>query len=603
MEVKVKAILSGNEAIARGAWEAGVAVASAYPGTPSTEILENLATYSGVYAEWAPNEKVAVDVAAGAAYNGRRAMATMKHVGLNVAADSFFYIALTGAEAGLVIISADDPGMHSSQNEQDSRNYAKFARVPCLDPSDSQEAKDMVMAAFDLSEQFDTPVLVRMTTRVAHSSSVVELGERVEHGRRVEQFPRNMQKYVALPAIARRLHVIQEERMNKLADFAETFAFNRMEMGSPDLGIVSSGVAYQYAREVFPTASFLKLGMSYPMPRRMIADFARQVKRLIVIEEGDPFLEEGIRLLGIAAEGKAIFPLCGELSVQVVRDSAVAAGLLPESDKVRRVAVETGPLPPRPPVLCPGCPHRPVFAVLRKLKMPVMGDIGCYTLGALPPLSTIHTTGCMGAGIGVAHGADKAGDGQERFVAVIGDSTFFHTGLPALLNVAYNRSRVITVIMDNRVTAMTGHQHNPGTGQTLQGQPTHEVELEPLVRAMGVQNVYTVDSYQVNEVERVFRECLAFDGPSVIITRRECALLPMVRKQYVALRVNPEKCVACGTCLRTGCPALTLSDEVYEKTGKYKTRIDPLLCTGCEVCAQVCPKGAILFRHEVQQPT
>jgi len=388
--------------------------------------------------------------------------------------------------------------------------------------------------------------------------------------------------------------------MKKLADFVETFAFNRVEMGSPELGIVSCGVAYQYAREVFPDASFLKLGMSYPLPRAMVADFARQVKRLIVIEEGDPFLEEGIRLIGIPAEGKSIFPLCGELSVQVVRDSAIAAGLLPKSERVKRVAVETGQLPPRPPVLCPGCPHRPVFTVLRKLKLPVTGDIGCYTLGASSPLSAIDTTGCMGASIGVAHGADKAGDGSERFVAVIGDSTFFHTGLPALLNVVYNQSRAIVVIMDNRITAMTGHQDNPGTGRRLQGQPTREVELEPLIRAMGIDRVHTVDPYQVKEVERTFRECLAVDSPSVIITRRECALLPAVRKQYVALRVNLEKCDACGICLRTGCPALMFSDEVYEKTGKFKARIDPLLCTGCEVCAQVCPKGAILFRREVQ---
>lgn len=593
----MREILSGNEAIARGAWESGVAVASAYPGTPSTEILENLARYPDVYAEWAPNEKVALDVAVGAAYNGRRALCTMKHVGLNVAADSFFYVAETGLEAGLVIISADDPGMHSSQNEQDNRNYAKFARVPCLEPSDSQEAKEMIGAAYALSEQFDTPVLFRITTRIAHSSSAVELGERVERPRRVERFPRNPEKYVTIPAHARRLRVLVEERLKRLTEFAETFPCNRAEMGDADLGIITSGVAYQHAREVFPRASFLKLGMTYPLPRRMIMDFAGRVRRLIVIEELDPFLEENIRLMGVDVEGKSIFPTIGEFSTTVVRESAIEAGLLGESERIEAVAVDTGALPARPPVLCPGCPHRPVFTVLRKLKVPVTGDIGCYTLGVMPPLSSMHTTGCMGASIGVAHGADKA-DGNERFVAAIGDSTFFHTGLPALLNVAYNRSHVITVIMDNRITAMTGHQDNPGTGLTLQGQQTIELELEPIVRALGIERVYTVDSYDIGEVERVFRRCLEADGPSVVITRRECALLPAVRKQYVALEVNPELCVACGACIRTGCPALTRGGEIYEKTGKRKTRIDPLLCTGCEVCAQVCPQAAISFRSQ-----
>ena len=596
----MREILSGNEAIARGAWEAGVVVASAYPGTPSTEILENLARYPQVYAEWATNEKVALDAAIGAAYSGRRALSTMKHVGLNVAADSFFYASMTGTEAGLVIVSADDPGMHSSQNEQDNRNFARFARVPCLEPSDSQEAKDMVGLGFDLSERFDTPVMLRITTRLAHSSSPVELGERVDHPPRTEKFPRNPQKYVTLPAHARRLHTLVEQRTVKLAEFSETFPYNRIEMDDTRLGIVTCGIAYQYAREVFPHASFLRLGMTYPVPHQLVADFASRVERLIVIEELDPFLEEAIRLMGFPVEGKSFIPLCGELSTTVVRESAIAAGLLPESERRPVVSINTNSsLPVRPPVLCPGCPHRPVFTILRKLKVPVTGDIGCYTLGAMSPLSSIHTTGCMGAGIGVAHGADKAGT-DERFVAVIGDSTFFHTGLPALLNVAYNRSRVTTVIMDNRVTAMTGHQENPGTGHTLQGQPTPEIELEPLVRALGIDRVETVDPYQVAEVERVLRDSLQIDGPSVIITRRECALLPAVRKLYVALRVNPELCIACGTCLRTGCPALTQGDEIYEKTGKHKTRIDPLLCTGCELCAQVCPKSAILFRHQVQ---
>ncbi len=606
----MKEILSGNEAIARGAWESGVVVASAYPGTPSTEILENLARYPDVYAEWGPNEKVSMDAAIGAAYNGRRAMSTMKHVGLNVAADSFFYVAETGLEAGLVIVSADDPGMHSSQNEQDNRHYAEFARIPCLEPTDSQEAKDLVGVALDLGEQFDTPVLLRITTRIAHSSSPVELGEREEHAPQLDRFPRNPQKYVALPAHARRLHVIVEERLGRLAEFAESFPYNRIEMGSTELGIVSAGVAYQYAREVFPHASFLKLGMTYPLPSRLIAEFAGRVKRLIVVEELDPFIENHIRLMGLPVEGKSIFPLCGELSTSTVRDAAIAAGLLPDSSRVPTVAVDTSGLPVRPPVLCPGCPHRPVMSVLRKLKLTVMGDIGCYTLGTMPPLNAVHFCGCMGAGIGVAHGADIAhtrglGGGQpsdEHYVAIIGDSTFFHTGLPALLNVVYNKSRVITVIMDNRSTAMTGHQQNPGTGFTLQGQATAAIELEPLVRAMGIpaEAVHTVDSYDVAAVEDVFKKSLAIDGPSVIITRRECALLPAVRKQYVPLSVNTDLCIACGTCLRLGCPALSQGEEIYEKTGKRKSQIDPLLCTGCEVCAQVCPKSAIRFRSQVQ---
>jgi indolepyruvate ferredoxin oxidoreductase alpha subunit len=594
----MKRILSGNEAIAWGAWEAGVEVAAAYPGTPSTEILETFATLPDVYAEWATNEKVAMDVAIGAAYAGRRAMTCMKHVGLNVAADSFFYVSMTGIEAGLVIVSADDPAMHSSQNEQDNRNYAKFARVPCLEPSDSQEAKELVAAALDLSEQFDTPVLLRITTRIAHTYSPVETGERQKRLPKVEKFPRNFEKYVMLPVNARRRHPVLEERIAKLQEFAETFPYNRLELRGEELGIVTCGVAYQYAREVFPDASILRLGMTYPLPRRLIADFAGRVRRLIVLEELDPFLEEEIRNLGLPVEGKSIFPICGEFSPEVVRDAAIAAGLLPESERVVPPNPIKGDLPPRPPVLCPGCPHRGVFYVMKKFKLPVQGDIGCYTLGAMPPLSTIDFCGCMGAGIGVAHGADKAGD-PERQIAVIGDSTFFHTGMPALLNVAYNRGKTITVIMDNRVTAMTGHQHNPGTGYTLQGEKTVEIELEPLVRAMGIPHVRTVDAYDLKAVQEAFEEALAKEEPAVIITRRECALLPEARKRYLPLRVDRSKCIACWTCFRVGCPAIRRSDEIFEKNKRQKSDIDPLLCTGCEVCAQVCPQHAILFRAEV----
>ncbi len=603
-------LLSGNEAVARGAWEAGVAVASAYPGTPSTEILEEFARFPGAYAEWAPNEKVALDAAIGAAYAGRRALAAMKHVGLNVAADSLMYASLTGMEAGLVIVSADDPGMHSSQNEQDNRTFAKFARIPCLEPADSQEAKDLTVAAFALSERFDTPVLLRLTTRICHSTSAVRLdagqwaadesGARGDlsapgTGLPVRPFPRNPEKYVSVPANARRRRPVVEGRIRDLVAAAETFPFNRIEPGDPALGIISAGVAYQYAREVFPHASFLRLGMTWPLPERLVRAFAASVERLIVIEELDPFIEEAVRLLGIPVEGKSIFPLIGELDPRVVRESAIRAGLLPESARVPLPAVDPGPLPARPPVLCPGCPHRGTFYILNKLKVPVNGDIGCYTLGLIPPLSAIHTTGCMGAGIGVAHGAAKAGS-PERHVAVIGDSTFFHTGIPALINVVYNRSNVITVIMDNRVTGMTGHQDNPGTGRTLQGQETTRIALEPLVRALGVRHVKTVPAHDVGEIERTLKAYLKLDEPAVLITEEPCALLPEARKRWVPLEVIAEKCNGCTICFRIGCPAILKSDELDERYGRPKALIDAALCTGCEVCAQVCPRGAILFR-------
>jgi indolepyruvate ferredoxin oxidoreductase alpha subunit len=603
-------LLSGNEAVARGAWEAGVTVASAYPGTPSTEILEELARFPAVYAEWAPNEKVALDVAIGAAYAGRRALAAMKHVGLNVAADALMAASITGIEAGLVVVSADDPGMHSSQNEQDNRTYARFARIPCLEPSDSQEAKDLTVAAFELSERFDTPVLLRLTTRICHSTSAVILDTRSrkldESGESdqlpassfqqpVKPFPRNPEKYVSIPAHARRRRPIVEQRIRDVATAAESFPFNRIEKGDGALGIITAGVAYQYAREVFPDASVLRLGMTWPLPEQLIREFAAGVDRLIVIEELDPFIEEAVRLMGIAVEGKSIFPLIGELDPRVVRECAVSAGLLPEAARVPLPVVELPPLPARPPVLCPGCPHRGTFYILNKLKVPVNGDIGCYTLGLVPPLSAIHTTGCMGAGIGVAHGAAKAGS-PERHVAVIGDSTFFHTGIPALINVVYNRSNVVTVIMDNRVTGMTGHQDNPGTGRTLQGQETTRIELEPLVRALGVRHVRTIPAYAVDEIEAALKAYLKLDEPSVLITEEPCALLPDARKRWVPLEVLAEKCNGCTICFRIGCPAILKSDELDEHYQRPKALIDESLCTGCEVCAQVCPRDAITFR-------
>jgi len=592
-------MLSGNEAVARGAWEAGVAVASAYPGTPSTEILEEFAHYPNVYAEWAPNEKVAVDVAIGAAYAGRRAMAAMKHVGLNVAADAFMYASMTGMEAGLVIVSADDPAMHSSQNEQDNRTFARFARVPCLEPSDSQEAKDMTIAAFGLSERFDTPVMLRLTTRICHSQSAVELGERAApETTEAKPFPRNPAKYVMVPGNAVKRHPLIEQRMKVIAEAAETFPYNRIEKGDRSLGILTAGVAYQYAKEVFPQASVLRLGMTWPLSEKMIRQFAASVERLIVIEELDPFIEEAVRLMGMPVEGKSIFPITGELDPRVVRESAVKAGLLPESAHVPLPGVEVGPLPARPPVLCPGCPHRPTFYVLNKLKVPVNGDIGCYTLGLAPPLSAIHTCGCMGAGIAVAHGAVKAGS-PERHVAVIGDSTFFHTGIPALVNVAYNHSPVITVILDNRVTGMTGHQDNPGTGRTLQGEETVQIEIEPLVRALGIPHVKTVPALQVDEIEAALKAYIQLDEPSVLIVREPCALLPEGRKRWLPLQVFADKCNGCTLCFRIGCPAILKSDELDERYQRPKALIAAGLCTGCEVCAQVCPRQAITFRADV----
>ncbi|NLD42488.1 MAG: indolepyruvate ferredoxin oxidoreductase subunit alpha [Chloroflexi bacterium] len=591
----MKQLLSGNEAVARGAWEAEIRVAAGYPGTPSTEILETLAPMPGVYAEWCPNEKVALDVAIGAAYAGARSLAVMKHVGLNVAADSLFYVAVTGLEAGLVIVVADDPGLHSSQGEQDTRRFAKFARVPCLEPSDSQEAKEMVPLALALSEEYDTPVLLRLTTRIAHSHSIVALGpdRSATAPDEAPSYRVDAAKYVMAPANARRRRPIMEERVRRLAERAESLDVNRLEWRDRSLGIVTNGAAYQYVREVLPDASVLRLGLTYPLPAEMVREFARQVDRLVVVEELDPVIEEEIRLLGIPCEGKSIFPLIGELSPDAVRSAAAVAGLLAAEALPERLTLDLPALPPRPPLLCPGCPHRGIFAVARKLRLVVNGDIGCYTLGYLPPLGALHTTGCMGASIGQAHGVGKAGI-REQNVAIIGDSTFFHSGIPALLNVAYNRSNTVTIIVDNRTTAMTGHQPNPGTGITLQQQETGAVELEPLVRALGIERVVTVDPYDLAAVEAALRASLTAGEPAVVISRRACALLPEQRRAYHALAVDADKCLACGACRRLGCPALVKSDLVHARTGRPKTAIDPLLCTGCGICAQVCSAAAIV---------
>ena len=623
----MKRLLSGNEAIARAAWEAGAVLGAGYPGTPSTEILEAFAPYPDVYAEWSPNEKVALDVAIGSAIAGRRAFATMKHVGLNVALDSFWSASMTGIEAGLVVVSADDPSLHSSQNEQDNRFLARWARVPCLDPADSQDSHDFMVAAFDLSERFDTPVLLRPTTRVCHTSSPVEVGE-IRLRRPVpDTYVRNLAKYDMAPANARARRPVIEHRVEALADFAETFPLNRVEMRRTTIGIVTSGVAYAYAREVFPDASTLKLGMVYPLPRRLIADFAAQVDSLIVLEELDPFVEDQLRLMGIRLHPpprpptyphtKSIFPLMGELDPAVVRSSAVAAGLLDASvaspvaasgipyaagspaPASRTLSLTPVDVAPRPPVLCPGCPHRSSFYVLHKLGVTVNGDIGCYTLGMAKPLDALHTAGCMGASIAVAHGGAQAGD-QGRHVAVIGDSTFFHSGIPALLNVLYNRSNVVTIIMDNRITGMTGHQDNPGSGHTLQRQETVEVDIERVVRALGFPDdkVRTIPSYDVKALEKQLKTWLKEDGPAVLITQEECALLPTAKAAYLPLAVT-DACNGCTICFRIGCPAILQSDVLDERTQRPLALIDQVMCTGCEICAQVCPRDAILFREQV----
>ncbi|MEI7990277.1 MAG: indolepyruvate ferredoxin oxidoreductase subunit alpha [Chloroflexota bacterium] len=595
----MRRLLSGNEAIAYGAWEAGVAVASGYPGTPSTEILEHLVKMPGIYAEWAPNEKVALDVAIGAAYAGKRAMATMKHVGVNVAADSLFYASMTGVEAGLVIISADDPAMHSSQNEQDNRQYAKFARIACFDPADSQEARDFTIAAFDLSEQFDSPVLLRPTTRICHTSTQVTIDSVRKEFPEPGKYPRNPSKYVMIPAFARGRHPVIEARIAKLTEFAETYELNQIEERSSDLGIITGGIAYQYAREVFPEASILKLGMVYPLPPKMIKKFAQSVTNLIVLEELDPFIEEQVRLMGIKLyrhehmypHTKSIFPLIDELNPQIVRESAIKAGLI--QGEISSKEPQKTNFPNRPPVLCAGCPHRSTFYILSKLGLPVNGDIGCYTLGVVPPLKAIDTCGCMGAGIAVAHGAAVAHDG-ERHIAVIGDSTFLHTGIPALLNVAYNKSNVITIILDNRITGMTGHQHNPGTGKTLMAESVPQVDIVGLVRSLGIPTVATVEAFDVQTIEKTLIDWLKKDEPAVLIIQDECALLPSARALWSSYQVVEDMCNGCTICFRIGCPAIYKSEVLDPKYNRPLAEIDPLACTGCEICAQVCPRDAII---------
>ncbi len=590
----MKEILSGNEAIARGAWEAGVRLAAAYPGTPSTEILENISKYDGIYSEWSPNEKVALEVGIGASIAGGRALVAMKHVGVNVAADPLFTASYIGVNGGLVLITADDPALHSSQNEQDNRNYARFAKVPLLEPSDSQEALEFVKIAFDLSEEFDTPVMLRTTTRISHSKSIVELGDRPELPA-LTTLVRDIPKYTMLPGFAKVKHPKVEQRLIALGQKAETMPINRIEMGDPAIGIIATGASYQYAREAFPEASFLKLGLTYPLPRRLIQEFRGKVERLFVIEELDPFLEDQIRLMGVTVDGgKSVVPICGELDPGLIARLLTASGVpgaVPEL-LVDVAADEAEGLPMRPPTLCPGCSHRGVFTVLKKLGVFVSGDIGCYTLAALPPISATHACLCMGASIGMAHGMAKVVDPQgnlkNKAIAVIGDSTFFHSGITPLMDAIWNQGAIVTMILDNRITAMTGGQENPGSGTALGISSAPQVDLVKLVEALGIRRVRQVSAYDLKEIEAALREELAAGEASVIITKDPCVLEFKVRSD--PWTVDADACTGCKRCLRVGCIALNL---VTLGEDEFKVEIDPVQCNGCGVCAQMCNFDAI----------
>ncbi len=571
-----KVIMLGNEAIARGAYEAGVKVSSAYPGTPSTEISEYLVRYrDDVYEEWAPNEKVATEVAVGASLSGVRAMACMKHVGLNVAADPLYSVSYMGVNGGLVIVVADDPGLYSSQNEQDTRMVARAAQIPVIEPSDSAEAKEFFKAAFELSEQFDRPFIFRTTTRLAHSQGLVELNERVEPEDR--PYEKNIRKNVMMPGNAKFRHVEIEKRNKELAEAANTLPINTVEMNDTKIGVITSGIPYQYVKEALPDASVLKLGMVNPLPRKMIEEFASKVEKLYIVEELDPVIEEQVKSWGIQAVGKEILTVQGEYSANMLREA-----ILKENLDIKAPAEAPG----RPPILCPGCPHRSVFYVLNRLKMHAAGDIGCYTLGAVAPLSVIDTTMCMGSSISTLHGMEKA-KGKEyikNWVAVIGDSTFMHTGVNSLMNMVYNNATGTVIIMDNSTTGMTGHQDHAATGKTLQGDPTYAINIPALCRAIGVKNVHEVNAFDLPLLEKTIKEETAKDEVSVIITKTPCVLLDKRKKPlYIA---HEDKCKKCGMCMKPGCPAMT-------KNADGTIHIDDTMCTGCGLCESLCKFGAI----------
>lgn len=585
-----KKFLSGNEAVAYGAYKAGCKIAAAYPGTPSTEILENVSKFKDqIYCEWSVNEKVAMEVAIGASFAGVRALTAMKHVGLNVAADPLMTVSYIGANGGLVIISADDPGMHSSQNEQDNRFYARFAKVPLLEPSDSQEAYNMTIQAFAISEEYDTPVILRLTTRTSHSSGIVDLGDTTPLPSAGKIYEKNIEKTVPVPAYARKMRVRVEERLGKLKQFTETTDLNRIEMNGTQIGIITSGISYQYVKEVFPEASILKLGFTNPLPSVLIKDFASKTDRLYVIEELDPFMEEQIRAMGIKVEDHNTTLHIGELNPHRLKElkAEISANPLPQIESKN----VTEGLPARPPVLCAGCGHRAVFYALNKLKATVTGDIGCYSLGLFKPLYSMDTIVCMGASIGNALGFEKAGY-PKRIAAVLGDSTFFHSGITGLLDVVYNKGVTTVVVLDNRITAMTGHQDNPGTGRTLMGEPTKEITIEQVARGVGIDRVRTIDCYDMEEVESVLREELDSPEPSVIVARRPCIIGARLKtkRQFI---IDFDACRGCRACLRLGCPALELGEAHPDKPKLRKVKINPVLCVGCGMCAQICEFDAI----------
>ena len=574
----MKKLMIGNQAVAAGLHDGGLGVVSSYPGTPSTEITEFLAQYDDIRSEWAPNEKVACEVAFGASLAGARSACAMKHVGLNVAADPLFTLSYTGVNGGMVICVADDPAMHSSQNEQDSRHYALAAKVPMLEPADSNEAYAFAKAAFALSEKYDTPVLLRMCTRIAHSQSVVELGE--AEPAVLRDYEKNPAKYIMMPGNAIKRHPFVEERTDALRELAEDCPFNTVEMNGDEVGIITSGCSYQYVKEVLgDTASILKIGMPHPLPVKLIQDFAAKVKKLYVIEELDPFIETHVRAMGIPVVGKELFSPLGEFSQQTI---AAAFGM-----EAKACVSADSPIPNRPPMMCAGCPHRGMFYTLAKNKITVLGDIGCYTLGAVPPLNALDSTLCMGASVSGLHGfnAARGAETEGKSVAVIGDSTFMHSGMTGLVNVAYNATNSTVIILDNSITGMTGHQQNPTTGYNIKGDPAAKVDLEALCRALGINRVRVVDPYDLAACETVLKEELAAEEPSVIISRRPCVLLKSV-KALPALKVEPDKCKSCKKCMKLGCPAISLKDG--------KARIDATLCVGCGVCKQLCAFDAIV---------
>ena len=571
-----KKIMLGNEAFARGVWEAGVKVSAAYPGTPSTEVSENLAKYEEVYAEWSPNEKVATEVAIGASISGVRSLASMKHVGLNVAADPLYTAAYTGVGGGMVLIVADDPGMYSSQNEQDTRMIGRAANVPVLEPSDSQEAKDFVKLAYELSEEYDTPVIVRSTTRLSHSQGVVTLEERVVP--EDKPYTRNPAKYVMMPGNAKGRHLVVEARMDKMAEDASQFAINRAEYRDLSVGFITSGIPYQYVKEAMPDASVLKLGMIHPLPKKLIEEFASKVEKLYIFEELEPVFEEQIKSWGIECVGKELFTRQGEYSANLIRTKVLGQEIQ---------AAQPAKVPARPPILCPGCPHRSVYSVLNRLKIHAAGDIGCYTLGAVAPLNVVDTTICMGASISSLHGMEKA-KGREyikNWVAVIGDSTFLHTGVNSLMNMVYNKSAGTVMILDNSTTGMTGHQDHAATGKTLKGETTYAISLYHLCKAMGIEHVYEVNAFDTDTLAEVVKREVERDEVSVIITKSPCVLLKGVTFPNKCRAIS-DKCKKCGQCLKPGCPALTRNED-----GTVK--INPSMCNGCGLCMKLCKFDAI----------